>query len=167
MAVVNTKSAAITGADVPQRPQTSTAVGPRRVYGDVGVVAVANGDSIASVLRAVRVPSSAGIRSVVLKCTAITSGAADVGVYQTAANGGAVVDADLFGSAVSIASALAGTDVTHESGVFTIDKVEKQLWELLGLTADPKVDYDIALTLTAAAAAAGTVALSVEYTAAN
>lgn len=167
MAVVNTKSAGITGADVPQRPQTSTTVGPRRVYGDLGMVAVVSGDSIGSTYRLVRVPSSAGMRSVQLHCTAITTCAADVGIYETAANGGAVVDADLFASAQSVASALAGTDVMRESGVITVANIEQPLWQLLGLTADPKKDYDVVATLTAAAGSAGNIAAFVEYSATN
>lgn len=167
MAVVNTKSAGITGADVPQRPQTNITVGPRRVYGDRGVVAAVSGDSIGSTYRFMRVPSSAGMRSLQLHCTAITTCAADVGIYETAANGGAVVDADLFASAQSLATALAGTDVMRESGVITVANMEKMLWELLGLTEDPKKDYDIVATLTAAAGSAGTVAILAEYSAGN
>jgi hypothetical protein len=168
MAVVNTKSTALTAADSGYRTQAPITVGPRRIYGDVGVVAVANGDSIASTYRLVRVPSSAGVRELAIKCTAITTGAADFGIYRTAADGGAVVDADFFASAVSIATALAvPTFITHEAGVYTVDKLEQPLWQALGLTADPKCDYDVVATLTGAATAAGTLTAQIEYTASN
>ena len=75
-----------------------------------------------------------------------------------------MVDADHFASAQSIATALKNSDVTHESGVFDIDDVEKPLWEALGLTADPQRFYDIAVTLTAAAGSAGTVSAKVIWT---
>lgn len=171
MAVVNTKAQAITAADSQFRTQAPITVGPRRVYGDVGLVAVANGDSIASTLRFFRVPSSAGVRQILKRSTAITSAAMDIGLYQTAANGGAVVDVDFFASAVSIATAdLVGTDVTFEAGAgpsYLVTDVEKPIWQVLGLAADPKVDYDVVGTLTAAATAAGSVALHIDYTAAN
>lgn len=164
MAVVNTKSAAISARDTPG----TALVGPHQIKSQVncaiGKVEVANGDSIASTLRACQVPSNARIVRVSIRCTAITSGAGDIGLYQTAAAGGAVVDADLFASAQSIASALASwTDVTNESTTITATLVEKRLWEVLGLTSDPSVTYDVVMTLTAAAAAAGQVTIMVEY----
>jgi len=104
---------------------------------------------------------------VLLSCTAFdTTGAADIGVYQTAANGGAVVSAALFGSAVVLTTALVHSDVTHESGTYTVADVEKPLWQALGLSADPGIEYDIAATLTAANGAGATpsVTLHTRYT---
>jgi len=164
MAVVNTKAANITIFDA----STQTLVSPKilggRVREAVGTLEAVSGDDIASVYRLCRVPSRARVSRVLLSCDAITTCAGDVGVYQTAANGGAVVDADFFASAQSVATALANTDVTHEAGVFGIDDVEKPLWEALGLTADPQRFYDIAVTLTAAAGSAGTVSARVMWT---
>jgi hypothetical protein len=127
------------------------------------VVAVANGDSIASVLRFARVHSSWRIRRVLLSSDAITTAAADIGILETAANGGAAVDADLFASAASLASAQSNVDVTRESGVITVANMEKQLWQLLGLTADPGKWYDLGATLTAAATGPGNAAIDVEF----
>lgn len=164
MAVVNTKAAAVTAADTSPQSLVSPKLLGAPLREAVGVVAVANGDSIGSTLRAVRVPSRARISQVLLNCTAITSGAADIGVYETAANGGAAVDADFFASAQSIATAIVtNTDVTHEAGVYLQADTEKPLWQALALTADPNRFYDIVLTLTAAAAAAGSVSLKVRY----
>ena len=163
MAVVNTKASAITAGD------TAGTLAKKSLQGGVlkesnGIVAVANGDSIASTLRLARVPSNARISRVLLNCTAITSAAADIGIYETAANGGAVVDADLFASAQSIATAIVNnTDVTYESGIITAANYEQPLWALLGLTADPGKQYDVVATLTAAATAAGTLGLKVQY----
>jgi len=53
--------------------------------------------------------------------------------------------------------------VTHESGVFDVANIEKRLWEALGLSADPKIWYDIVVTLTAAAGSAGTISLKTRY----
>lgn len=168
MAVVNVKSTAITGADATPPTKGTTMVGPRRLYEQASTVEVTNGDSIASVFRFARVPSNIRVSSLNLFCDAITSAAADFGVYQTAANGGAVVDADAFGSAVSLATAITiGSNIVHESGVYDISEVEQPLWQMLGLTADPKIEYDLAATLTAAATATGTLTMLTRYSQSN
>lgn len=162
MAVVNTKASAITNADASPRVLNSRLVADGDVREHVGTVEAANGDSIGSTYRLARVRSSARVGAVILKCDAITTCAGDVGLYRTAADGGAVVDADFFASAQSLAVALSGTDVTHESGVVDIDDIEKPLWQALGLASDPVIDYDVAVTLTAAAGSAGTISLRVQ-----
>jgi hypothetical protein len=76
-----------------------------------------------------------------------------------------VVDADFFGSAVLLTSIQNEVNVTRESGVYTLANLEKPLWEALGLSADPQVEYDVTLTLTAAnTTTAAQVALRVQYT---
>ena len=70
-----------------------------------------------------------------------------------------MVDVDFFASALSLSGgALNGTDITFEAAAAggLITNAEKRVWEALGLTADPFKEYDIALTLTAAADATGT-----------
>lgn len=168
MAVVNTKSAVITGADAKLLQNARTFRG--MLQSAVGFLEAVSGDDIGSTYRLCRVPSNACIQEVLLSCDAITTCAADVGVYKTALDGGAVVDADFFGSAVSLASALSNSDVTHEAdpadagaGYGKAD-VEKPLWQALGLSADPGIEYDIVATLTAAAGSAGTVAARTRFT---
>lgn len=163
MAVVNTKSSSITNRDATPSVASNSRLTKANVMEGFGFVAVANGDSIASTLRFCSIPSNARPSQLLLSCTAITSGAGDVGLYQTADNGGAVVDADFFASAVSIATILSNSDVTRESGIITLPNSEKTVWELLGLTADPVRDYDVVMTLTAATTAAGSTALAVRY----
>lgn len=160
MAVVNTKSTVVSNGDATPVVITTAQLAHGRPAHKRGKVEVANGDSIGSTLRFFRVKSNDLVHQLLLDCTAITSAAADIGIYRTAADGGAVVDADLFASAQSLATAVRGTDVTRESGVITVANMEKPLWELLGLSEDPQVDYDVVATLTAAAAAAGQAVLS-------
>ena len=163
MAIVNTKAAAITAGD------TAGTLAKKSLSGAIlkescGTLEAVSGDSIASVYRLARVPSNARVSRVLIGCDAITTCAGDVGVYDIAAAGGAVVDADLFASAQSLATAIViNTDVTHESGIYGVEDVEQPLWQALGLTADPGKLYDIAITLTAAAGSAGTVSLKVQY----
>src|ERR1700753_1772295 len=71
-----------------------------------GTVEAVNGDSIGSTYRVFRVGSWVRPVGFSVFCDAITSAAADLGLYRTAADGGAVVSQSLFASAVSLASAI-------------------------------------------------------------
>lgn len=88
--------------------------------------------------------------------------AANIGLYRSTIDGGAVVDADFFASAVSLVSAAVQTNVTREAAGTpnAVNYMEKPIWEALGLTTDPQLDYDVVTTLSAAATAAGTVCLT-------
>ena len=129
-----------------------------------GIVEVSTATDTADVIRFCRVKSNAVIKQVLLSCDAIsTSGAMDIGIYQTDDNGSAVVDADHFASAQGVTSALVDSNVAHESGVYGIENKSKPLWEALGLTEDPGIEYDVAGTLTADMGGAGTIVLEVTY----
>lgn len=155
MAVVNVKTSKITAEDLAGEKIASA--GKAEVV-LTGTVEAANGDSIASTYRLLRVPSNFVLTSLSLAWDALGGSAAgDVGVYAVAANGGAVVDADEFASAVALSSAGAWTDIMEEAAATDIAKIGMPLWERIGLTADSGVGYDIAVTLTAAAGAAGTI----------
>lgn len=170
MAVVTTKSGAITNRDSSPIVLSNANISKGMLCEAVGTVEGANGDSIASKFIFASVPSNARISRVLLSCDAIaTSGAADCGVYKTTADGSAVVDVDFFASAQVLTSALSHTDITHEADAadagagYGQADVEKPLWQALGLTADPGIHYDIALTLTTALGGAGTVSMKVQY----
>ncbi len=160
MAVVFTKSPGITNRDAVPPVLNNSVIDRAQVRLSKDRVPVANGDSIASVLRVLSVQSNARIDALRLSCDAITSGAADIGVYRNTRDGGAVVSVAYFGSAVSIATVQNNLDVTNESTTNTIAKQVQPLWQALGLASDPNTTFDIALTLTAATTAAGDVALS-------
>ncbi len=169
MAVVNTKSTAVTNADAATQTNLSQKIAGGRLRESVGNVKFIGAESIGSTFRLARIRSSDRVSRVMLSCDAITTCAGDVGIYDIAANGGAVVDADLFASAQALATALVNEDVTHEAYAanpgfcFRIADVEKPLWQALGLSADPNKLYDIAVTLTAAAGSYGNMAMKVQY----
>lgn len=163
MAVVALKGANITNLDASPSVKVDPALLGGRVRLSIDTVELANGDSIGSTYRLARIPSNANISSIRLFCDAITSGAADIGLYRTATDGGAVVDADCYATAQSIASASAvGIETAFE--VRDIANAQRKVFQDAGLTSDPNVFYDVTLTLTAATTAAGTVTLRVEYT---
>lgn len=130
----------------------------------VGILEVSTSEDATHILRFTQIRSNAVVRSVLLSCDAVsTSGAMDVGIYQTTDNGAAVVDADFFASAQVVTTALTRSNVAHESGVYGIEDLDKPLWEALGLSADPGIWYDVAGTITTDMGGAGTLCLEVEY----
>lgn len=165
MAVVAVKSTLITNADATPAVLNSPRVDGAFERVKVSTVAITSGDNTGSVYRMFRVPSNAVVTDLRIYSPDIgTTTIADIGLY--AADGGAVADADFFASALSLKDgALNGVDVLHESAVFSIANSGKELWDALGLTSDPSVSYDVALTLTADADATATVKLIGRYTA--
>lgn len=116
--------------------------------------------SITSVIRLVSIPSNAIITGLYIQSAAQTAGKFDVGLYRTNGDGGAVVDQDFFATAVDCASAVVITDVLNESGTNTIAKQSQPIWQAAGMSADPKSQLDIALTVVTTDVTTGTGAIS-------
>lgn len=163
MAVVTTKSGWITDRDATPPVNVNANLNGASLKSSFGKVTAVSGDSIGSKYVLCSIPSNARVSQLLLTCTAITTCAGDIGLYKSTKDGGAVVDADFFASAQSLAAALSNSDVTRESGVVTEANTEKMLWQQLGLTSDPGLVYDVVVTLTAAAGSGGTVAAEAIY----
>jgi len=119
----------------------------------------------ASYYHMLTIPSNATGIELIFACDDLgTTATVDVGLFDTTANGGVVVDADFFASAIDCnAAALAPFPIQHESAVYGLQDIEKPLWEALGLSADSLVDYDVVITSVGAIDQAGTMNLSVRY----
>lgn len=164
MAVENLNSTPIGNIEATPKVFNNSNVEGGHLRSSVAIVEASASASATSTYMMVKVPSNARIRDVIFSSDAMgATGAVDVGIYQTEENGGAVVDADHFASAVANTSAVTNSNVTHESGVNGIEDKAKPLWEALGLSADPKRDYYVGLTATAVLADGGTMALDVSY----
>lgn len=163
MAVVSTKGTAITNRDATPRVLNNAAFAKGTPFFASDTVEIAAGDDDTSKFLFVTVPSNAVIASIKVFCDAITGGTSfDCGLYQTTENGGAAADADLFATAVSLATAITvGTEIRFEAA--DIAGCNLRVWQLLGLTSDPVRDYDIVLTANTVGTAAGTVSLQVLY----
>lgn len=124
-----------------------------------GTVEAVTADDTSSTYRFFRIGSWMRPVSLTLFCDALGgSSAVDVGLYRTAADGGAVVNASLFASAVSLVSAItAGSNVRFEQD--DIANAEKRIWELLGLSADPNLEYDVTAKVQTTINTGGTVTL--------
>jgi hypothetical protein len=168
--MANRSSSTVTNADTTTvQTLNRTNLSRGRMREDVGIIQ-ASSDSISDVFRFVRVRSSDRISRILLSCDAVsTSGALNVGIHRTAQDGGAVVDADFFASAVVVTSALVHSDITHEADAadagagYGLSDTEKPLWEALGLSADPVVWYDITGSVTTALGGVGTIVLKAQY----
>ena len=165
MAVVTRNAAQITARDTQPKaliyPYTNA-----QTKSALATIESVSGDSIASVYKLCSVPSNCYIRDVIISSDDMgTTTIADFGCYYgSGASAGTVIDADFFGSAVSLKDgALSRSNITHEAGTYDISNMETALWSALGLTSDPKCMIDICATLTAACDGAGTLTLEVRY----
>lgn len=166
MAVVALKSTPITNSDSTPPIKNNASIDGGLVRCAVGQRSCTLADDVGSTYRFCRIPSVARVKRVIFASGASgATGQLDIGIYQTAANGGAVVDADLFASALDPGGgAIAPTDVTHESGQYTHAESLTPLWTVLGLSADPHIDYDVVGTVTEIMADTGTsMKVEVEY----
>lgn len=167
MAVTDRNSTAIADmVAVPRVPVNPTKGAAGQLFEVAGYVANAADDDATSVFRFCRVPSNARISQVLLTTgDATTAGNINVGLYQTPDHGSAVVDADLFASALALTGGpFEDTAITYESGEYTAAESVKPLWEVLGLASDPNREYDVCavISTTYQAAAVGTL-LKVRY----
>ncbi len=72
------------------------------------------------------------------------SGAITVGLNSI--NQGATVSAALFATGISTVSAVVPADLRYST--LTASTAGQRVWELLALSADPNLDYDLSVTLT-------------------
>ena len=163
MAVVNTKSTAVANADAAvQTLSSSTLEG--KAYHNLGSVAIAAGDDDGSTLRLMRVHSSWRLLSCLLYCDAITAAAGwTLGLYRTAADGGAQVGTAVYSPGVTVTSAILTGAEALFSANRAINKIGQQVWQDAGLTADPNLWYDLTLNCVTAGTAAGNIAWNVEF----
>ena len=166
--MADTKSTAVTNCDS-QYPEklNSPWLTKGTLYTGLGVVAIATGDANGQVYRMCRIPSGALITSMKLFSDAIAGAtSAAVGIYAaqgTSGQVGAVVSGSLFASGINLTVAQTEPyDVLFNN--LAIKNIEKRVWELAALSADPMTSYDICIVGTTLSSSSGNVALMIEYT---
>ena len=123
---------------------------------------VAAADSDASVYRLARLPANAiPLRCDIFADASIDGTDFDLGLYKPGV-GGAIVDGNLLADGLNLAAGVAVTagsnnGLTNLGGADPIAAVGKKLWELLGLSAPDRQDYDLAITANTVGGAAGTI----------
>lgn len=159
MAVVNTKATAVSNLDAQPKILNNGWLDGGSPRTKRGTVEKAASDSDGSVYRFFRIRSTDVLSSLELFNDALAGATSyKVGLYATAKAGGAAVSDALFATGLSLASA-STTGVNLTFSATDIAKIEKRVWELLGLSADPYLEYDVCLTLATAGSAAGTISL--------
>jgi len=149
------KSASVTNnVATPLVLNTAGAGAPAPLFTVDDYKAVTAALSITSRIRLVRLPSTCKVKSVIFESEAQGAGKFDVGLYYS--EGGAVIDADFFASAVDCASAVVPTEIVHESGVYTLDERVLPLWQAAGLTSDPGGHFDVVATVVTTDVTTGT-----------
>lgn len=167
MALVNLKSQVVTDLDTVPVAKLNPIKQGGVMREASGFVTTNSDDNIGSTYRMCRVPSRARITEVLLTSNGgSTAGAGDIGLYRTTADGGAVVDVDFFQAAEAINTpAKNHVDVTYEAAATPLNNLRlRPLWAQLGLATDPRVDYDVVVTLTTATTVAATIfSIKVRY----
>lgn len=163
MAVVNTKSTAVTNADATPPSMNDLNITGGRLREIVSTVEVAAADDDNSLYRVARVHSSWRISSIEIFNDAISSGTDfNLGLYATAADGAAAVDDNVYGDAISMASArVVPLDATFEAR--GVELMEQEVWQDAGLSSDTGVWYDITLIGITVGTAAGTLSFRIKY----
>lgn len=175
MAVDHVKSTPITNLDASPRVVSNTGMGApgdlKNVEGSAVAVASSSADAT---YQLVRIPSNAKVKNIRFESAAQGAGKFDLGLYY-ATNGelgkatsllaAAAIDQDFFATDIDAASAVAITDVTNESGSYTIDKRNQPIWQAVGLSSDPGGFLDIVATVhtTAVTTGTGRLGVSVDY----
>lgn len=131
-------------------------------YTTYGHVPVTTAEVATNILRLVTIPSNARLTEVSLYSTALGGTCAgNIGFYRNTRDGGAIIGAGTqLGSAVSLVAAVNGAE---QPGTITPITRAQPLWQVLGFAADPRTTFDLAITLTANVAAAGSVGIEAGY----
>lgn len=149
MAVVDRNSSAITNINAtPPVANSPHLAGGAFIRKTGGTIASAADDSATSKFRFGQIPSNASVQQVLISAAdAALAGVLDIGIYKSVADGGAVVDADLFGTVDLAGGPYNNADVTFESGQYTYAEADQPLWQALGLSSDPNLIYDLVGTV--------------------
>lgn len=174
MAVVNVLDTDLTNINAGTLAMPGARYSGSRLRTKEGVITVSNTDSIASTYRFFRVRSSDLVVSLKLYNAALTGVTdADLGLYGIA--NGAAVDADVYLDGATLATAAPAVPPTAASddgmelrfgdaATSTPGFIKSKVWQDLALAADPQLEYDVTLTINAAATATGLVGLRMIYT---
>lgn len=163
MAVTHKKSTTITALENAQQSMLNKTMHGGVVKEKVETYEV-TADDAGSTTRFFRVHSGWRVGSIkVYADDAGAAGEGDWGLYDTTENGGAVVDANFWADAFSLSTAALTGSEANLAQAFGAEKIGKELWEQLGLSADPNKWYDVALTVGTALSGVATVTVVMRY----
>lgn len=171
MAVVTTKSTAVTNRDATPEVLNNARINGTNLRCKKAVVTAVAGDSTTSKYVFFDLPSNAAIQEVDISNVAQGgTSTMDVGFQNTTKNGGGAITgasgtpSQFFKAGSAISGAQARVDIT-QGNVITPTNSEQPLWQQLGFSADTFQDYDVVGTVqTAAITNGGAIEIEVWYT---
>lgn len=117
-------------------------------------IVIGTAATIGDEIRLTRFRSSDRIYDIRVTAAGATAAAGDIGVYRSgAAHDGAVLDVDLFATAIGLTAAARADGFTEATTLANKDR-GKQLWELVNIgvastfASDPMIDMDLVITVT-------------------
>lgn len=119
-------------------------------------VTTVSSDAAGVIYRVLRVRTNIKAKSLVQESEAMTAGKVQVGVYYsdsafdgtTPANQiAAAISSNFFANDLDLTSAVTPTNITNQSGSYTLDKRNQPLWQALALASDPGGWFDICATV--------------------
>lgn len=141
-----------------------------------GSVKTGASDTANSYYRLIQVPSNSKMSQLYWQSEGLGSGCVvDVGVwfptylpvgggaFLSSGSSGALISSSIFAAGLTAPAANALTEITNQSGNYLIPLQETVLWNVLGFTVDPEIDFDIGFVTRVATAAAGYVSLKCRY----
>lgn len=170
------KSTLLTNRDATPKVFTDAYLSGGLLEETQGSVKTGASDTANSYYRLVQVPSNARLSTLQWQSDALGSGCiVDVGVFYpsyipvgggnflASTLSGTIIGTSFFATGLTAPGTNALTEITNQSGNYLIPLQETPLWNVLGLTADPEIDFDIGFVTRVATAAAGYVGLKARY----
>ncbi len=166
------KSTAITNLDAsPVVANTAGRGAGNRLHCITGFVTVSASMAAGSTYRLVRLPSNCVVKQVLFESEAQGAGKFNLSAYYSDSTTdprpdlqGLIVPTtgdQFWASDIDCASAVSLQDKTNESGNYTLDKRNKELWDALGLTTDPGIPIDVVAVIHTTDVTTGTGKLGV------
>lgn len=167
------KSTSITNLDTTPPLASTTGEGAAGVLRSLNAYMTPSASMAAlSTYQFVRIPTNAKVKHIYLESAAQGAGKVNVGLYySTSTKDGTPVDKQgtvvasasaLYATDVDLASAVAMTDITNESGSYTVDKRNQPAWQAAGLTSDPGGYFDVVATVHTTDITTGTGKIGIE-----
>lgn len=171
------KSTLLTNRDSVPKVLTDGYLAGGQSVNTIGSVQTGTSDSAGSFYRLISVPSNARVetlkwQSAILSNSCIvdlavwfpTTIPAGGGSFIPTACAGVLIGSNFFATALNAGGpAVAITDITNQSGNYTIPLQETPLWNVLGFAADPEMSFDLGFSVKVATGAAGYIGLKCSY----
>ncbi len=181
MSAFNIKSTVLAARDATPKVLSDAALAGERERTAYGCQKVSDAgtdlNTAGTKIRLIQVPSSARITQLEYVATSCGTGVIDVAVWYPTyvpQGGGNFLASSVAATLISSSVFLANINVPDTNQAFTtalpavttltMQKLERPLWEILGLASDPEMNLDMGFTVRAACAINGYVGLRARYT---